>query len=38
MKPEFLKHIRDGGFVPQYGKVVSATPQHILDKAREQAA
>jgi quinol monooxygenase YgiN len=38
MKPEFLQHIRDGGFVPQYGKVVSATPQHILDKAQQQSA
>jgi len=35
---KFLQHIRDGGFVPQYGKVVSATPQHILDKAQQQRA
>jgi len=34
MKPEFLNYVLNGGFVPQYGKVVSATPQHILDKAR----
>ena len=38
IKPEFLKHIRDNGFVPQYGRVVSATPQHILDKAQKQRA
>jgi hypothetical protein len=38
MKPEFLKHIVGGHFTPQYGKVVSATPQHILDKAQKQRA
>lgn len=38
IKPEFLQHVRDNGFVPQYGKVVSATPQHILDKAQKQRA
>jgi quinol monooxygenase YgiN len=38
MKPEFLQYVRDNGFVPQYGKVVSATPQHILDKAQKQTA
>jgi quinol monooxygenase YgiN len=38
MKPEFLKHIVGGKFTPDYGKVVSATPQHILDKAQQQRA
>jgi quinol monooxygenase YgiN len=38
MKPEFLKHIVGGNFTPHYGKVVSATPQHILDKAQKQRA
>jgi hypothetical protein len=33
MKPQFIKHITSGKFVPAYGKVVSATPQDILDKA-----
>jgi quinol monooxygenase YgiN len=35
MKPEFLKHIVGGNFTPQYRRVVSATPQHILDKAHQ---
>ena len=34
MKPEFIRHIEGGRFVPAYGKVVSATPQEILDKAK----
>ena len=34
MKPEFIQHIEGGKFVPAYGKVVSATPQEILDKAK----
>jgi hypothetical protein len=34
MKPEFVKLVENNGFAPKYGKVVSATPQHILDKAR----
>lgn len=38
IKPEFIKHIVGGNFTPQYGKVVSATPQHILDKAQKQSA
>ena len=33
LKPAFIKYIVGGRFVPAYGKVVSATPQHILDKA-----
>jgi hypothetical protein len=33
MKPQFIKHITSGKFVPAYGKVVSSTPQDILDKA-----
>jgi hypothetical protein len=33
LKPTFIKYIVGGKFVPAYGKVVSATPQHILDKA-----
>ncbi|MGE0875586.1 MAG: hypothetical protein AB7O31_13040 [Burkholderiales bacterium] len=33
LKPAFIKHIRGSGFVPQYAKVVSSTPQHLLDSA-----
>ena len=33
LKPTFIKHIVGGKFVPAYGKVVSSTPQDILDKA-----
>jgi hypothetical protein len=33
LRPAFIKHIVGGKFVPAYGKVVSSTPQHILDKA-----
>jgi hypothetical protein len=33
MNPQFIKHITSGKFVPAYGKVVSSTPQDILDKA-----
>ncbi|MGH8701360.1 MAG: hypothetical protein ACREVR_09370 [Burkholderiales bacterium] len=38
MKPEFIKHIVGGKFVPAYGKVVSATPQEILDRAQPPQA
>jgi quinol monooxygenase YgiN len=37
LKPTFIKYIVGGKFVPAYGKVVSATPQHILDKAAAHA-
>ena len=36
MKPEFLDYIIDldkGAFVPKYGKIVSETPQEILNAA-----
>jgi hypothetical protein len=36
MKPAFIKHVSGGRFVPAYGKVVSATPQDILDKASKK--
>jgi hypothetical protein len=38
LKPKFIKHIKGSGFVPAYGKVVSATPQEILDKAQKKRA
>ena len=33
LKPAFVKLIKGTGFVPMYAKVVSSTPQHILDEA-----
>ena len=33
LKPAFVGLIKGSGFVPHYAKVVSATPQAILDKA-----
>ena len=33
LKPEFVGLIKGKGFVPSYAKVVSATPQTILDAA-----
>ena len=35
IKPAFVKQIRGSGFVPHYAKVVSSTPQHLLDAARK---
>ncbi|MBP7065035.1 hypothetical protein [Ferrovibrio sp.] len=32
LKPSFIKLIAGGKFVPRYGKVVSSTPEHILNK------
>ena len=36
MKPQFIKDLTGGKFVPAYGKVVSSTPQDILDKASKR--
>ena len=36
MAPEFVDYIQDldkGAFVPKYAKIVSSTPQHLLDEA-----
>jgi hypothetical protein len=33
LKPEFIKLIEGGKFVPKYVKVVSSTPQEILSRA-----
>jgi hypothetical protein len=33
VKPEFIKHIVGGRFVPKYVEVVSSTPDEILNKA-----
>jgi hypothetical protein len=32
-KPEFMRLVAGGRFMPTYAEVVSSTPQHILDKA-----
>lgn len=34
IKPAFVKRIKGTGFVPHYAKVVSSTPQHLLDSAQ----
>ncbi len=33
LKPEFIRLIEDGKFVPAYAEIVSSTPQHLLDAA-----
>src|SRR6476646_1886168 len=33
IKPEFIKYIEGGKFVPKYVEVVSSTPDEILQKA-----
>jgi hypothetical protein len=33
IKPEFVRLIGGGKFVPTYAQVVSSTPQHVLDRA-----
>jgi hypothetical protein len=33
IKPEFIKYIEGGKFVPTYAEVVSSTPDEILNKA-----
>ncbi len=38
LKPAFVGLIKGTGFVPHYAKVVSATPQAILDKAAADKA
>lgn len=35
MKPEFIKLIVGGRFVPKYVEVISSTPDHILNKAMD---
>jgi len=35
IKPEFIKLIEGGKFVPKYVEVVSSTPEEILNKAAE---
>jgi quinol monooxygenase YgiN len=33
LRPEFVKLIEGGKFVPLYAEIVSSTPQYLLDKA-----
>ena len=33
IKPEFIKYIEGGKFIPKYVEVVSSTPEEILNKA-----
>ena len=35
LKPEFIKLIEGGKFVPSYARIVSSTPQAVLDKAAQ---
>lgn len=37
LRPKFVALIEGGKFVPEYGQVVSATPQSVLDKAQAQS-
>lgn len=34
MKPAFVGLIEGGSFVPDYGLIVSSTPEHILNKSK----
>lgn len=34
IKPAFVARIKGSGFIPHYAKVVSSTPQHMLDAAQ----
>ena len=34
LRPAFIRHIVGGKFVPAYARIVSSTPQHLLDAAK----
>jgi len=36
IRPEFVKLIVEGGFVPTYAEIVSMTPQEVLDKSQQR--
>ncbi len=38
IKPEFVRLVEGGHFEPTYARIVSMTPQELLDKAGRQAA
>lgn len=33
MKPAFVNLVEGGAFIPDYGLIVSSTPEHVLNKA-----
>jgi hypothetical protein len=35
IKPEFVQLIEGGHFVPTYARIVSMTPQEVLDKSQQ---
>ncbi len=35
LRPAFIKHIAGRKFVPAYARIVSSTPQHLLDDAKK---
>lgn len=35
LKPEFIKYIEGGKFIPKYVEVISATPDEVLQKAAQ---
>ena len=37
LAPDFIELVDSGPFVPKYAKIVTETPQKILDKARNEA-
>ncbi len=36
IKPEFVKYIHGSGFIPAYAKIISSTPQHLLEDAQQR--
>jgi hypothetical protein len=36
IKPEFVQLIEGGNFVPTYARIVSMTPQEVLNKSQQQ--
>jgi hypothetical protein len=36
LKPEFVKYIHGSGFIPDYAKIISSTPEHLLEKAQSR--
>jgi hypothetical protein len=37
MRPTFVALVEGGTFIPDYARVVSSTPQDVLDKASRQS-
>ena len=36
IRPEFVRLIESGGFVPTYAEIVSMTPQDVLDRSQQR--